>query len=176
MDHEKPTGPIRNLPASGSEAELAHNPSVDDFFRRLKQDLHHPKPGTEAIAAALQAVQRLASQVDTDASASAVAEAAGVSHLPLLRQPEPGGKPVLRNLRRSAARCPTTRTGSSNGGRLETRPRTRPGSITIIIITITTIFLLPREAFRSPAPSRAQRAALRLSAIPTRATRRVEFR
>jgi ketosteroid isomerase-like protein len=77
MDHEKPTEPIRNLPASGSEAELGHNPSVDDFFRRLKQDLHHPKPGTEAIAAALQAVQRLASQVDTDASASAVAEGAG---------------------------------------------------------------------------------------------------
>jgi ketosteroid isomerase-like protein len=79
MDHEKPTGPVRNLPASGSEAELAQNPSVDDFFRRLKQDLHHPKPGTEAIAAALQAVQRLASQVDTDASASAMAETA-VSH------------------------------------------------------------------------------------------------
>src|ERR1700687_4905610 len=76
MDHEKPTGPIRNLPASGSEAELGPNPSVDDFFRRLKQDLHHPKPGTEAIAAALQAVQRLTSQVDTDASASAAAEAA----------------------------------------------------------------------------------------------------
>src|SRR5580692_7872230 len=76
MDHEKPTGPGRNLPASGSDADLAHNPSVDDFFRRLKQDLHHPKPGNESIAAALQAVQRLASQVDTDASASAAAEIA----------------------------------------------------------------------------------------------------
>jgi ketosteroid isomerase-like protein len=77
MDQEKPTGPLRNLPTSGPEAELGQNPSVDDFFRRLKQDLHHPKPATEAIAAALHAVQRLASQVDTDASASAVAEAAG---------------------------------------------------------------------------------------------------
>jgi ketosteroid isomerase-like protein len=76
MDHEKPTGPVRNLPATGSEGELAHNPAVDDFFRRLKQDLHHPKPGTEAIAAALQAVQRLASQADTDDSVGAVAEAA----------------------------------------------------------------------------------------------------
>jgi ketosteroid isomerase-like protein len=74
MDHEKPTGPIRNSPAS--EAEHAHNPAVDDLFRRLKQDLQHPKPGTEAIAAALQAVQRLTSQVDTDASASAAAEMA----------------------------------------------------------------------------------------------------
>jgi ketosteroid isomerase-like protein len=76
MDHEKPTGPIRSLPASGSETELGHNPSVDDLFRRLKQDLHHPKPGTEAIAAALQTVQRLASQVDADGSASAIAESA----------------------------------------------------------------------------------------------------
>src|SRR5579864_7300785 len=76
MDQEKPTGPLRNSPSPASEGELAHNPAVDDFFRRLKQDLHHPKPGTEAIAAALQAVQRLTSQVDTDASASAAAEAA----------------------------------------------------------------------------------------------------
>src|ERR1700685_2919535 len=76
MDHEKPTGPIRNVPASGPEGELAQNAAVDDFFRRLKQDLHHPKPGTEAIAAALEAVQRLTSQADTHDSASAVAEAA----------------------------------------------------------------------------------------------------
>jgi ketosteroid isomerase-like protein len=73
MDHEKPTGPIRNLPPAGSEGELAPNPAVDDFFRRLKHDLH-PKPGTEAIAAALQAVQRLASQVDADGSTGAIAE------------------------------------------------------------------------------------------------------
>jgi ketosteroid isomerase-like protein len=74
MDHEKPTG--RSSPAVGSEGELAHNPAVDDFFRRLKQDLRHPKPGNEAIAAALQAVQRLTTQVDADASTGALAEAA----------------------------------------------------------------------------------------------------
>src|ERR1700678_4265617 len=71
MDPEKPTGPNRNLPAS--EGGLAPNPPPHAFFRRLKQDLH-PKPGTEAIAAALQAVQRLASQVDTDGSTGAIAE------------------------------------------------------------------------------------------------------
>jgi ketosteroid isomerase-like protein len=78
MDHDKPPGPLRSSPETGSEGELAHNPAVDDFFRRLKQDLHHPKPGTEAIAAALQAVQRLASQADTDDSVGAVAEAVEV--------------------------------------------------------------------------------------------------
>jgi ketosteroid isomerase-like protein len=76
MDHEKPAAPLRNSLPSGSEEELAHNPAVDDFFRRLKQDLHRPKPGTEAIAAALQAVQRLASQSDADDAVSAVTEAA----------------------------------------------------------------------------------------------------
>ena len=76
MDHENPTGPARNSPVSGSEGELAQDPTLDDFFRRLKQDLHQPKPGNESIAAALQAVQRLTSQVDADASASATAEAA----------------------------------------------------------------------------------------------------
>jgi ketosteroid isomerase-like protein len=75
MDHEKPSGPFRNPPASGSEGERAHNPAVDDLFRRLKQDLQQPKPGNEAIAAALQAVQHLTSAVDTDASVSAMAEA-----------------------------------------------------------------------------------------------------
>jgi len=89
MDHEKPTGPLRNLPPSGSDPELGHNPSVDDFFRRLKQDLHHPKPGTEAIAAALQAVQRLASQVDTDTSVGAVAEAGGSHICPSCGSPNP---------------------------------------------------------------------------------------
>jgi ketosteroid isomerase-like protein len=76
MDQQKPKGAIPNSPAPASEGELAHNPAVDDFFRRLKQDLHHPKPGNEAIAAALHAVQRLTSQVDADASVSAMAEAA----------------------------------------------------------------------------------------------------
>jgi ketosteroid isomerase-like protein len=74
MNHEKRTEPVRNSPATGPEGDLAHNPGVDDLFRRLKQDLHHPKPGTGAIAAALQAVQRLASQVDTGQSVSAMAE------------------------------------------------------------------------------------------------------
>jgi ketosteroid isomerase-like protein len=72
MDHEKPTGPTRSSPEP--EGELVQNPAVDDFFRRLKQDLRQPKPGTEAIAAALQAVQRLASQADTDDSVSDLAE------------------------------------------------------------------------------------------------------
>ena len=59
---------------AGGEAERTLDPAVDDFFRRLKEDLGHPKPGTEAIAAALQTVQRMESQSDVADSVSGLAE------------------------------------------------------------------------------------------------------
>ena len=42
------------------------NPEVEEFFHRLmeKHDLRRPKPGAEAIAAALQAIQRLGSRIE----------------------------------------------------------------------------------------------------------------
>ena len=47
--------------SNGFEADLERNPEVEEFFKRLmeKQEMRHPKPGPEAIAAALQAIQRL---------------------------------------------------------------------------------------------------------------------
>jgi hypothetical protein len=45
--------------------------------------------------------------------------------------------------------------------------RSQQGSIIIIIITITIIFRLPKEAFRPPASSRGQAVALRLPAMFT---------
>jgi len=57
----------------GAEDELLRNSAVDDFFGRLKQDLRHPKPGQESVAAALEAVKRLALEVDTE-GLSAIAE------------------------------------------------------------------------------------------------------
>lgn len=74
MDHENQPKQTKNPPSAGSEGELAQDSAVDDFFRRLNYDLHHPKPGQEAMAAALEAVQRLALQVDTHESAGGVAE------------------------------------------------------------------------------------------------------
>lgn len=67
MDHPKPSNPS-NKP----EDELAQNPSVDEFFTRLQNDMRHPKPGQEGIAAALQAIQRLSMEVDAEESAAAV--------------------------------------------------------------------------------------------------------
>jgi ketosteroid isomerase-like protein len=71
MDHEKQPGPAHHLPGD-PDGELAQNPAVDEFFSRLKSDMRRPKPGQEAISAALQAIQRLALEVDSEESAKAV--------------------------------------------------------------------------------------------------------
>jgi ketosteroid isomerase-like protein len=59
MDDAKQPGPRQ---VSGNPSpELERNSEVEEFFKRLveKQGLRRPKPGDEAIAAALQAIQRL---------------------------------------------------------------------------------------------------------------------
>jgi ketosteroid isomerase-like protein len=73
VDEETQSARNKKSPASGPEEELLRDSAVDDFFQRFKQDLHRPKPGHEAIAAALQAVQRLALEVDAE-DAGVVAE------------------------------------------------------------------------------------------------------
>ena len=73
MDHEKQPGPAHHLPGD-PDGELAQNPAVDEFFSRLKSDMRRPKPGQEAISAALQAIQRLALEVDTEESGKAATE------------------------------------------------------------------------------------------------------
>ena len=77
MDQHKPSGQSNPKPANGPEGELAQNPSVDEFFSRLSHNMHHPKPGQEGIAAALQAIQRLALEVDSEeaVASEALAEA-----------------------------------------------------------------------------------------------------
>ena len=62
MDREKQPGPSKNAPAS--QDELSRNSDVEEFFRKLKSDMRRPKPAEDSIAAALQAIQRLAHEVD----------------------------------------------------------------------------------------------------------------
>ena len=40
--------------------------SIEEFFNRLKQDMRRPKPGQDSVAAALQAIQRLALEADVE--------------------------------------------------------------------------------------------------------------
>jgi ketosteroid isomerase-like protein len=61
VDEDKPTKGSGDLSSAAPGDELEQNPQVEEFFRRLmeKQDMRRPKPSPEAIAAALQAMNRL---------------------------------------------------------------------------------------------------------------------
>ncbi|HVO63528.1 MAG TPA: DUF4440 domain-containing protein [Terriglobales bacterium] len=73
MDPEK-------QPEQASEQEhVENNPEVEEFFHRLleKQDIRRPKPGPEAITAALQAIQRLGARIEAQEAASGTSSSIG---------------------------------------------------------------------------------------------------
>jgi ketosteroid isomerase-like protein len=74
MDNQKPFGQSRNFPAQSPEQEPLHNSSVEDFFAGLKHDMRRPAPGEEAVAAAMQAIQRVAVDSDTEEALTSEAE------------------------------------------------------------------------------------------------------
>lgn len=53
--------------------ELLPNSAADEFFDRMKHDFRRPKPSQEAVASALQAIQKLASDVALDHASKAQA-------------------------------------------------------------------------------------------------------
>ena len=73
MDNQKSFPQSHNSPVEGSERELLHNPAVEDFFAGLNHDMRRPAPGQQAIAAALQAIQRVAANSDTEEALAAEA-------------------------------------------------------------------------------------------------------
>jgi len=60
VDQDQDLKPKQKGAPDAAPGDLAHNPDVEEFFKRLSSDLHRPKPSQDAIAAALQAVQSLA--------------------------------------------------------------------------------------------------------------------
>ncbi len=82
MDKEKPKPPLdktSDKAASDRAEDLASNPAVDDFFSRMNYDMRRPKPAQEAVSAALQAIQRLGDQTDSEDSLEAEDET-GMCH------------------------------------------------------------------------------------------------
>ncbi len=57
--------PSENAPP----ATVAQNPALGEMFQRLYPEMRRPKPNQEAVAAALQAMQRLTMEVDSEAAA-----------------------------------------------------------------------------------------------------------
>jgi len=69
LDQEKLPKSAKNAARKDPEEELTPDPTVDEFLNRMKYDLRRPKPGQEAIEAALQAMQRLTLETDSEDSA-----------------------------------------------------------------------------------------------------------
>jgi len=60
LDNEKNAGEQAEKPSSAdSGGETPRNPQVEEFFNRLNHEMRWPKPSQDAMAAALQAIQRL---------------------------------------------------------------------------------------------------------------------
>jgi uncharacterized protein (TIGR02246 family) len=65
--------PSGSAPAQDSEDAMPsigpHNPALGEIYQRLYPEMRRPKPNQEAIAAALQAMQRLTMESDSEAPA-----------------------------------------------------------------------------------------------------------
>jgi uncharacterized protein (TIGR02246 family) len=70
---KKPAKPSSGTTAQDSEDALPrigpHNPALGEIYQRLYPEMRRPKPNQEAIAAALQAMQRLTMEGDSEAVA-----------------------------------------------------------------------------------------------------------
>ncbi|HXY02203.1 MAG TPA: nuclear transport factor 2 family protein [Terriglobales bacterium] len=73
MDHEK-TNQAKIAPPRDSKSVSTLTLSLQDALRRLRSESGHAKPGQEKIEAALEAAQKLALQMDSDASVAGIAE------------------------------------------------------------------------------------------------------
>jgi ketosteroid isomerase-like protein len=61
-----PKNPTPPDPAADQPAGLTDNPEIEEFFHRLPSNLRWPKPSAEAVAAAVEAVQRMAGSPSRD--------------------------------------------------------------------------------------------------------------
>ncbi len=65
----------KNLRSSGlaSDSQL-HGSELEDLYRGVQPEVHRPKPSPEALAAALEAAQRLAAEADAEQAADDTAQ------------------------------------------------------------------------------------------------------
>jgi uncharacterized protein (TIGR02246 family) len=69
--------PSSSAPAQDSESVPSigpHNPALGEIYQRLYPEMRRPKPNQEAIAAALQAMQRLTMEADSEPAAEDAAQ------------------------------------------------------------------------------------------------------
>jgi uncharacterized protein (TIGR02246 family) len=73
VDRDKKLGkPSGGIPGAGSDDATPsvgpYNPALGEIYQRLYPEIRRPKPNQEAIAAALQAMQRLTMKMDSEAA------------------------------------------------------------------------------------------------------------
>jgi ketosteroid isomerase-like protein len=76
--------PSAGAPALDSESVPTigpHNPALGEIYQRLYPEMRRPKPNQEAIAAALQAMQRLTMESDSETVAESAAQPTAVNAL-----------------------------------------------------------------------------------------------
>lgn len=77
MDKEKDK---KHSASPASHAAAEPPTELDEFFRSLKPEMRRPKPGPEAVAAAVESAQRLAAHSDAEQSAEDAAEHVSSRH------------------------------------------------------------------------------------------------
>jgi uncharacterized protein (TIGR02246 family) len=65
LNPEKPSEPEESQPG-----EVRENPELDEFFQRLPANFHWPKPSDDAVAAAVEAIQRMSGGSDVEEPAA----------------------------------------------------------------------------------------------------------
>ena len=86
VDRDKDKKSTR-FPGSAQDSEEAvpsvgpHNPALGEIYQRLYPEMRRPKPNQEAIAAALQAMQRLTMKADSETVAEETAHGSRLCRL-----------------------------------------------------------------------------------------------
>jgi len=77
----KPSAPASALDSESVPSIGPHNPALGEIYQRLYPEMRRPKPNQEAIAAALQAMQRLTMESDSETVAESATPQTAVSAL-----------------------------------------------------------------------------------------------
>jgi uncharacterized protein (TIGR02246 family) len=75
IDEVDPEKQLKNPPSMGRKPEPAQSLAVEELIRRLRSEMRLPQASGDEMATAVQAVQKMALQIDAGEAVSAVAEA-----------------------------------------------------------------------------------------------------
>ncbi len=123
-------------PDRGTEPATA----LDDFFRGLQPDLRHPKPSADAVAAAMEAAQRLAAEADVEAAVGDVAQEIAADSSAICRACGHRNRPGNRFCAMCGAACGAA-VGTANRTAVQAEPAGNPGRASSNALILPDAFL-----------------------------------